>query len=126
MIFNLRSIIFLHNNSKTYFGGTGIYILKKYSYTERNVLNLNASGEYDASFVEMNFVNQIQTKRIVIGSIHRHPHDNHDEFYDTFYETICKIDDNSAIILAGDINVDVSLQSALSHKCQNIILSSGL
>ena len=43
-----------------------------------------------------------------------------------FYETICKIDNNSAIILAGDINVDVSIQSTLSHKYQNIILSSGL
>ena len=123
----LEEYNFLHNNSKTYFGGTGIYILKKYSYTERNDLNFNVSGEYEASFVEMNLVNSIvQTKRIVIGSIYRHPHDNHDEFYDTFYETICKIDDASAIILAGDINVDVSVQSTLSHKYQNIILSSGL
>ena len=73
------------HNSKTYFGGTGIYILKKYFYTDRNDLNFNVSGEYEASFVEMNFVNpMVQTKRIVIGSIYRHPHDNHDEFYDIF------------------------------------------
>ena len=62
----------------------------------------------------------------MIGSIYRHPHNNHDEFYDTLFETINQIDKNSAIILAGDMNIDVSSQNNLSQKYQNIILSSGL
>ena len=117
---------FVSNNSKTFFGGTGIYILKEFSYKQKHNLNFNVSGEYEASFIELNLANKSSTKKVVIGSIYRHPHNNHDEFYDTLFETISQIDKNSAIILAGDMNVDVSSQNVMSQKYQNVILSLGL
>ena len=117
---------FVGNNSKTFFGGTGIYILKEFLYKEKHDLNFNVSGEYEASFIELNLANKNKRNKVVIGSIYRHPHNNHDEFYDTLFETINQIDKNSAIILAGDMNIDVSSQNNLSQKYQNIILSSGL
>ena len=39
------------NNLKTCFGGTGIYISAQFTYKERNDLNFNVSGEYEASFI---------------------------------------------------------------------------
>ena len=36
------------------------------------------------------------------------------------------VDRSSAIILAGDMNVDVSSQNPISQKYQNVILSLGL
>lgn len=55
-----------------------------------------------------------------------HPHNNHDEFFDTLLETFSKIKQETALILAGDININVSSQDSMAKKYKNLILSSGL
>jgi len=78
---------FIHNNSKTAAGGSGIYINDRLSYTLRNDLNINISGECEASFVEVH-VENTNEKNIIIGSIYRHPHDNYDDFFPSLCETL--------------------------------------
>ena len=58
--------------------------------------------------------------------MYRHPHENHVEFYDTFCETISKIDEKVPIIIAGDMNINVSSRDTESQQYKNVILSSGL
>ena len=116
----------IYNNSETNFGGTGIYILKTFSFQHRKDLDINIPGECEASFIEIDLGTGYTKKSAIICSMYRHPHNNHNEFYDTFSETISKINKNTPIILAGDMNINVSSQNAVSQQYKNVILSSGL
>ena len=58
--------------------------------------------------------------------MYRHPHDNHNEFYNIFSETMSKIGDKTPIIVAGDMNINVSSQDTVSQQYKNVILSTGL
>ena len=58
--------------------------------------------------------------------MYRHPHDNHEDFYDIFSEKISKIKEKTPIFIAGDMNINVSSQDPESQQYKNVILSSGL
>ena len=117
---------FIYNKTEAHFGGTGIYVLDKYSFQKRNDLDINIPGECEASFIELNFKHGLSKNSIIVCSMYRHPHENHVEFYDTFCETISKIDEKVPIIIAGDMNINVSSQDPESQQYKNVILSSGL
>ena len=117
---------FIYNKTETHFGGTGIYVLDKFSFQNRKDLDINIPGECEASFIELNVKSGYSKKSIIICSMYRHPHENHDEFYNTFGETISKIDEKIPIIIAGDMNINVSSQDPESQQYKNIIMSSGL
>ena len=117
---------FVHNDTETHFGGTGIYVLDKFSFQTRPDLDINIPGECEASFIELNLTTGQTKNSVVLCSLYRHPHNNHDEFYDIFSETISKIGDKTPIIVAGDININVSSQDTVSQQYKNVILSSGL
>ena len=117
---------FIYNKTETFFGGTGIYVLDKYSFHRRKDLEINIPGECEASFIELNLKSNQTKNSAIICSMYRHPHDNHDEFYDTFCEKISKIDKKTPIIIAGDMNINVSVQDTESLQYKNFILSSGL
>ena len=116
----------VYNNSETHFGGTGIYVQKKLSYRQRKDLDINIAGECEASFIELILKSGHRQGSMIICSMYRHPHDNYDEFYEIFCETLSRIDDKTPIILAGDININVSLQNTVSKQYKNLILSFGL
>ena len=117
---------FVHNDTATQYGGTGIYILKKYSFSCRKDLDINISGECEASFIELNLSQTKKSNSFIFGSIYRHPHDNHDEFYEALSDSMSKIDEKCPIILAGDMNINVSVQNPISQQYKNVILSVGL
>ena len=117
---------FIYNKTETYFGGTGIYVLDKFSFRKRNDLDINIPGECEASFIEINLKSDSISRSMIICSMYRHPHDNHEDFYDTFSETISKINVKTPIFIAGDMNINVSSQDPESQHYKNVILSSGL
>ena len=45
---------FIYNKTEAHFGGTGIYVLDKYSFRKQNDLDINIPGECEASFIELN------------------------------------------------------------------------
>ena len=113
---------FIHNNTQTHFGGTGIYILESFNFQNRKDLEINISGECEASFIELDLASGSTKNPIIICSMYRHPHNNHDEFYDTLSRIVHKI----PIFIAGDMNINVSSQDAVSQQYKNLILSVGL
>ena len=116
---------FIYNNTESHFGGTGIYVLENFKFRNRKDLDINIPGECEASFIELDLDPEPQNQ-IIICSLYRHPHNNHDEFYDTFYETLSKIDHRIPVFIAGDMNINVSSQDAVSQQYKNMILSVGL
>ena len=106
---------FIYNNTQTHFGGTGIYVLNKYSFQGRKDLDFNIAGECEASFIELFLPSNSSKTSIVLCSMYRHPHDNHNEFYNIFSETMSKIGDKTPIIVAGDMNINVSSQDTVSQ-----------
>ena len=117
---------FIYNNTAAHFGGTGIYVHENFSFQARRDLDINIPGECEASFIELNFSRSHSTNSLIVCSMYRHPHNNYDEFYDSFSETISKINDKTPVIIAGDMNINVSSQDAVSLQYKNFILSSGL
>ena len=73
---------FFHCDSRTLAGGSAIYISSELHATYRKDLEINIDGECEAAFVEVILANQ--NKNLIIGSVYRHPHDNHEEFFSVF------------------------------------------
>ena len=92
---------FVYNKTETHFGGTGIYVLDNFSFQDRKGLDINISGECEASFIKLNLNSNFSKRSIIICSMYRHPHENHDEFSDIFGETISKIGKKLQLLLPG-------------------------
>ena len=96
-----------------------------YDAISRKDLYINIAGECEATFVEIPA--KKPNKNMIIGSVYRHPHNNHDEFFGAFCEKIEKINKNYSLILLGDLNIDVSMSTAKTAKeYQDMLLSLGL
>ena len=97
------------------FGGAGIYVSEKYSQFVhiRPDLDINLPGECEAKFIEISTKSCTKThnstKNIIIGSIYRHPHENHSDFFDALSAKLSEISHNTSIFLLGDLNINVSL-----------------
>ena len=91
---------FIYNNTESHFGGTGIYVLENFNFQDRKDLDINIPGECEASFIELDLKVGPTKNSLIICSMYRHPHNNHDEFFDIFNETVSKIDDRIPIIIA--------------------------
>jgi len=116
---------FIHNDSKTAAGGSGIYINESLTFSPRNDLNININGECEATFVEIH-VKNTNEKNIIIGSVYRHPHDNYDQFFSVFCETIERVNKQYNVILLGDININVNANDCKSKEYKDLLLSMGL
>ena len=125
-LIQLENYSIVHNDSETSFGGTAIYISTNLSFKVRKDLDINIPGECEASFVELHTSDSSFKRSVVLGSIYRHPHNNFNDFYEQFFETISNIDPNTPIILAGDMNINVSSASLQSLQYKNNIISCGL
>ena len=116
---------FIHTDSKTKAGGSGIYINESLKRITRNDLEINMHGECEATFVEIQVTN-VNQKNLIIGSIYRHPHDNHDEFFSALCGVVEKINNKYMFILLGDINIDLDSTDKYSKEYKDLLLSLGL
>ena len=74
---------FVGKNSPTeYAGGTGMYISKNLKFKDRSDLEFDFEG-CETKFVEIiaNTSSSANHKNIILGSIYRHPHNTHDQFF---------------------------------------------
>ena len=124
---------FFDNPSTTNFGGTGIFVSEKHleNTSHRTDLEINIPGECEASFIEIKFANgkskSNQTKNVIVGALYRHPHDNHEEFFEKISETFTKIDKKCSILLMGDININTSVtNNPIVARYKNTLLGFGL
>ena len=115
---------FFHNDSKTAAGGSAIYISVNCDVKPRCDLEINIPGECEATFVEVQ-VKKPQ-KNLIIGSVYRHPHDNHDEFFTAFCEKIDHINKKYSLIILGDINIDYNSRIKNVKLYKDLLLSHGL
>ena len=69
-----------------------------------------------------------KSKNTIVGVIYRHPHDNHNEFYNEMCSRVGKISVKYNLVLLGDLNIDVSRfdRSTNTKKYQDLVLSLGL
>ena len=124
-VLNLPGYNFFHNDSVSNAGGTAIYICELCDAIPREDLYINIAGECEATFVEI--ITKKTDKNVIIGSMYRHPHNNHNEFFGAFCEKIETINKNYSLILLGDLNIDVSMSTVKSAKeYQDMLLSLGL
>ena len=124
-LLNLPGYNFFHNDSTSNAGGTAIYVCEYCEAIPRKDLHINIAGECEATFVELPV--KKPGKNMIIGSMYRHPHNNHDEFFSAFCEKIEQMNKKYSIILLGDLNIDVSLNTVKSAKdYQDMLLSLGL
>ena len=114
------------NNSTSHAGGTCIYVNEEYCFEPREDLYFNISGEAEATFIEIKAATK-SSKNIIVGCVYRHPHENHDLFFDKFSESIEKINKKYNVILMGDFNVDTLVPND-NHTLQykNVLLSLGI
>ena len=73
----IPNFTFLCNNSETNAGGTGIYVKNALDHKDRPDLEPNFEG-CEGNFVEIS--KGSNQRNILVASIYRHPHDNHDIF----------------------------------------------
>ena len=125
-LINLQGYKFYHTISTTNAGGAGLYVSNMCSYKVRNDLNLCIDGECEAKFVEI-ITSSKKAKNIIVGSIYRHPHDSHQEFFSEFSRKIECIKEKHHIILLGDINIDMKdSNDKITMDYKNTLLSLGL
>ena len=58
--------------------------------------------------------------------MYRHPHENHNEFYEVLTEKLTKIGQNSNVIILGDLNINVSSENSVTKEYKFFLLSFGL
>lgn len=96
---------FICNNSKTSAGGSGIYVNNSLMHKNRPDLEPSIDG-CEGSFIEIN--KGSNNKNILIASIYRHPHDNHDLFFEYLSGLLDKCANKFDICVMGDININVN------------------
>ena len=117
---------FYHTVSTTSAGGAGLYVSDMCDYKIRNDLDIQIDGECEAKFLEIITANT-NTKNIIVGSIYRHPHDNHPEFLSDLSEKIECIQKKYHVVILGDININTKDNSDKNTQdYKNTLLSLGL
>ena len=129
----LQGYRFYENNSTSKFGGTAVYISENFRKitSRRKDLEINIPGECEATFVELKFTSNKKKskveKNVIVGSIYRHPHTNHNEFFSELSDKLSKIKKNCPIFLLGDININLlDLDCNWAKQYKNLLLSYGL
>ena len=117
---------FYHTISTTNAGGAGLYVSNMCEHKIRNDLDIKIDGECEAKFVEIITANA-SIKNVIVGSIYRHPHDNHQEFLSDISEKIECIQKKCHVAILGDININTKENSDKNTQdYKNTLLSLGL
>ena len=122
---NIPGYVFYPTFTNMAFGGTGIYMAEGLNCTRRDDLNILCDG-CETTFMEVPTPGK--QKNIIIGAIYRHPHENHESFFSSFYSIMENISQKFSVILFGDINIDVSPKVKCNHTIdyKNMLFSLGL
>ena len=117
---------FYHTVSTTNAGGAGLYVSDMCEYKIRNDLDLRIDGECEAKFVEIITPNS-NSKNVIVGSIYRHPHDNHQEFLCDLSGKIECIQKKYHVVILGDMNINTKDNSDKNTQdYKNTLLSLGM
>ena len=122
----LQGYKFFHTVSTTSAGGAGLYVSNQCEYKVRNDLDIKIDGECEAKFVEI-ITTKANIKNVIVGSIYRHPHDNHHDFFCDFSGKMECIKKKYHVVILGDININT--KDNLDKNTQdykNTLLSLGL
>ena len=93
----LQGYKFFDVPTKSCFGGSGIYVTENFlNVTKQRLdLDINLPGAFEATFIEISAsqpgTKTKKSKNLIIGSLYRHPHENHDDFYEILAEKLTKI-----------------------------------
>ena len=119
---------FIYKNSPTNAGGTGMYLSLNIKYINRPDLEFDFEG-CETKFVELtgNEKKSTHSKNIIVGSIYRHPHDNHQTFFAKLGKTLELTTSKYCVIIIGDINIDVnpSNKNQYAKEYNDLLLSFG-
>ena len=106
-------------------GGAGLYISKQFSFKRRKDLSFCFDG-CETEFIELH-TKYRNKKKIIIGAIYRHPHDNHEIFYSKLAKLLEKTAKKSYVILCGDININTAPENnkPIVKDYKNLLLTFG-
>ena len=106
-------------------GGVGLYISKTLQFKSRPDLSFDFDG-CETKFIEL-ISNQRNKRKIIIGAIYRHPHDNHDIFFSKLNQLLEKITKKYQVILCGDTNINTGPENtkAIAKDYKSLIMSYG-
>ncbi len=122
LLYKLKNYNFLHNNCSTKAGGSGIFIKTALNYNVLESLSLNQNKCEDI-WIEVLCDNK---KKIVIGSVYRHPGNDAKNFQTKLVCIFQKLNQsNTDFIVAGDMNIDLKLDNKHVNKFKNEVLSLG-
>ena len=100
-------------------GGSGILVNKKSFDSFEEILEsdcLNSNCKCTKCVIENKWMKLTSNKKsYIIGSIYRHPNGNTTHFIDSLNNILHKLDKNSTVIIAGDININL-----LDHQNTNV------
>ena len=117
----------VYDNSPTNAGGVAIYVKSNIQFVVRRELRLKHEG-CESLFIELDISeNSIfgSFKKILIGCVYRHPKPNAQNFVDELSDLLDQYSQkDTAILLMGDINYDVTDKNRESTKYYENMLSS--
>ena len=118
---------FFQNNATSLFGGTALYVSDALSCKQRKDFEINIPGEVEASVIELTLPKKSSKNskqpKLFVASIYRHPHNNHDDFFQILNEKLCKLGKNDRIVMLGDTNLNFLKNSKLIQDYKNLLLS---
>ena len=101
-----------------------MYISATLKYKRLKKLCFDFDG-CETEFIQLQ--EKYQNKSVIVGVIYRHPHDNHDIYFEHLGHLLENIAKNNKVILCGDINIDttpgISTKTVLNYR--NLLLSFG-
>ena len=116
---------FSHTPTDLAFGGAGIYISHKLEFIRRHDFEFKIQS-CETCFVEL--ISQDNSRNVIVGIIYRHPHNNFDEFFYNLQSVCESILKDYHLIIMGDINIDVSIDTSITQAktYQDILLGLDL
>ena len=112
-----------YSNSKTRAGGSAIYVTDNIKRQQLSQIKIKTSGCEDV-WVEINLEKK---ESLVVGSVYRHPYNDHKSFEDAFVNVIksLKANQNYVVLDNCNINYDKAMLSQATADYINHIASLG-
>ena len=84
----MQNYTFVYSNSKSNWGGVGLYVANHLQYTKREELSFTTTDSENL-FIEVNVKGK--KKGLVLGVVYRHPYHNFSVFQEAFCKTLKKL-----------------------------------
>ena len=118
----LRGYDFINEPANGVVGGAGMFIKSEINYNKLTTLNLNLTA-CENLWIEISFS---ANKKLIIGSIYRHPGHRIQDFQDKLLSNIQSFNShNQNFVIAGDININLMNESKQIENYKNEINSLG-